>query len=131
MKLRPIGNGSSCGESDMVIKDLDLELKVDAMMRDFLDPSWWKDLRKKMSSKILSCGDRSCWKTFKPVASLIAKGKLKKYRRILSLFSPSRSSESTSFKKSLREINGILVALMATFGVISKSTNRIRVSYGG
>nr|GEV70895.1 reverse transcriptase domain-containing protein [Tanacetum cinerariifolium] len=29
-------NGSSCDEIDMVIKDLDLELKVDAMMRDFL-----------------------------------------------------------------------------------------------
>nr|GEX34265.1 reverse transcriptase domain-containing protein [Tanacetum cinerariifolium] len=32
-------NGSSCGGSDMVIKDLDLELKVDAMMRDFLERS--------------------------------------------------------------------------------------------
>ncbi|GJW80697.1 hypothetical protein Tco_0144672 [Tanacetum coccineum] len=30
-------NGSSCGGSDMVIKDLDMEPKVDAMMRDFLD----------------------------------------------------------------------------------------------
>nr|GEZ17056.1 hypothetical protein [Tanacetum cinerariifolium] len=30
-------NGSSCGGSDMVIKDLDLEKKIDAMMRDFLD----------------------------------------------------------------------------------------------
>ncbi|GJR01984.1 hypothetical protein Tco_0524968 [Tanacetum coccineum] len=82
--LRPISNGSSCGKSDMVIKDLDLELKVDAMMRDFLDPSWWKDLSKKTSSKILSCGDRSFWKTFKPIASLIAKGKLKKCKHVLS-----------------------------------------------
>nr|GEU49764.1 retrotransposon Gag domain, retroviral aspartyl protease [Tanacetum cinerariifolium] len=51
--------GSPCGGSDMVIKDLDLEPKVDAMMRDFLE-------------------------------------------HVLSLFAPSRSSESTSFKKSLR-----------------------------
>ncbi|GKA63889.1 hypothetical protein Tco_0763495, partial [Tanacetum coccineum] len=29
-------NGSSCDGIDMVIKDLDLEPKVDAMMRDFL-----------------------------------------------------------------------------------------------
>nr|GEV00253.1 putative reverse transcriptase domain, ribonuclease H-like domain, aspartic peptidase domain protein [Tanacetum cinerariifolium] len=30
-------NGSSCDGSDMLIKDLDLEPKIDAMMRDFLD----------------------------------------------------------------------------------------------
>ncbi|GKE15316.1 hypothetical protein Tco_1422893, partial [Tanacetum coccineum] len=42
-------NGSSCGGIDMVIKDLDLEPKIDAMMRDFLDPSWWKELSKEMS----------------------------------------------------------------------------------
>ncbi|GKF46875.1 hypothetical protein Tco_0136677, partial [Tanacetum coccineum] len=64
--------GSSCGGSDMVIKNLDLEPKIDAMMRDFLDPSRWKELRKETSSKILPCGDGSCWKTLKPVASLIA-----------------------------------------------------------
>ncbi|GKG11314.1 hypothetical protein Tco_0342714, partial [Tanacetum coccineum] len=29
-------NGSSCDGIDMVIKDLDLEPKIDAMMRDFL-----------------------------------------------------------------------------------------------
>nr|GEW27882.1 reverse transcriptase domain-containing protein [Tanacetum cinerariifolium] len=66
-------NGSSCGESDMVIKDLDLEPNVDAMMRDFLEislrsfaiPSEWKELSKETRSK-------------------------------------SRSTESISFKKSLR-----------------------------
>nr|GEW62515.1 zinc finger, CCHC-type [Tanacetum cinerariifolium] len=62
-------NGSSCDGIDMVIKNLDLEPKVDAMMRDFL--------YKETSTKILPCGDGSCWKTFKPVVSLIAKGKLK------------------------------------------------------
>ncbi|GKB46930.1 hypothetical protein Tco_0897683 [Tanacetum coccineum] len=65
------------GRNDMVIKDLDLEPKIDAMMRDFLDPSRWKELSKETSSKILLCGDGSCCKTFKLVASLIAKGKLK------------------------------------------------------
>ncbi|GKA36074.1 hypothetical protein Tco_0722565 [Tanacetum coccineum] len=70
-------NGSSCGGIDMVIKDLDLEPKIDAMMRDFLDPSQWKELSKEMSCKILPYGDRSCWKTFKLIASLIAKGNLK------------------------------------------------------
>nr|GFB54808.1 hypothetical protein [Tanacetum cinerariifolium] len=53
------------------------EPKVDAMMRDFLDPSWWKESSKETSSKILPCGDGSGWKMFKLVASLIAKGKLK------------------------------------------------------
>ncbi|GJR95202.1 hypothetical protein Tco_0267376, partial [Tanacetum coccineum] len=67
-------DGSSCDGIDMVIKDLDLEPKNDAMTRDFLE---WKELSKETSSKILSCGDGSCWKTFKLVASLIAKGKLK------------------------------------------------------
>nr|GEU96599.1 hypothetical protein [Tanacetum cinerariifolium] len=37
----------------------------------------WKELSKEMGSKIPTCGDGSCWKTFKPIASLIAKGKLK------------------------------------------------------
>nr|GFB26503.1 hypothetical protein [Tanacetum cinerariifolium] len=70
-------SGSSCDGIDMVVKDLDLEPKVDAMMRKFLDPSWWKELSKETSSKILLCGDGSCWKTFKPLASLIEKRKLK------------------------------------------------------
>ncbi|GJX14981.1 hypothetical protein Tco_0206739 [Tanacetum coccineum] len=52
-------------------------------------------------------------------------------KRILSLFSPSRSSESASFRKSLRELDGIPVALVARFGVVSKSADRILVSYGG
>ncbi|GJQ88923.1 hypothetical protein Tco_0000062 [Tanacetum coccineum] len=70
-------DGSSCDESDMVINYLDLEPKIDAMMMDFLDPSRWKELSKETSSKILPCGDGSCWKTFKLVASLLGKEKLK------------------------------------------------------
>ncbi|GKA33313.1 hypothetical protein Tco_0719680 [Tanacetum coccineum] len=64
-------------KGDMIIKNLNLKPTIDAMMREFLDPSWWKELRKETSSKILPCGDESCWKTFKPITSLIAKGKLK------------------------------------------------------
>nr|GFB65090.1 hypothetical protein [Tanacetum cinerariifolium] len=36
-----------------------------------------KELSKETSSKILPYGDGSCWKTFKPIASLITKRKLK------------------------------------------------------
>nr|GEX82147.1 putative reverse transcriptase domain-containing protein [Tanacetum cinerariifolium] len=41
---------------------------------EFYDPSRWKELSKESSSKVLACGDGSCWKTFKPIASLIMKG---------------------------------------------------------
>ncbi|GJZ14111.1 hypothetical protein Tco_0549341 [Tanacetum coccineum] len=47
------------------------------IIAEFCGPSRWKELSKETSSKILPCGDGSCWKTFKPIASLIAKGKLK------------------------------------------------------
>nr|GEW98263.1 hypothetical protein [Tanacetum cinerariifolium] len=69
------GQCSSCGEMDMVIKDLDLEAKD--VITKFCSPSRWKELSKETSSKILPCGDGSCWKAFKPTASLIVKGKLK------------------------------------------------------
>nr|GEV96902.1 hypothetical protein [Tanacetum cinerariifolium] len=65
-------NGSSCDRIDTVMKNLDLEPKVDAMMRDFLDPSRWKELSKESGSKILPCRDGSCWKAFNPNATLIA-----------------------------------------------------------
>ncbi|GJR39473.1 hypothetical protein Tco_1215157 [Tanacetum coccineum] len=47
------------------------------IIAEFYSPSWWKELIKETSSKILPYGDGSCWKTFKLIASLIAKGKLK------------------------------------------------------
>ncbi|GKG35157.1 hypothetical protein Tco_0440311, partial [Tanacetum coccineum] len=64
-------------KGDMIIKNLHLKPTIDAMMRDFLYPSRWKELSKETSSKILPCGDGPCWKSFKPVSGLIAKGKLK------------------------------------------------------
>ncbi|GJX08375.1 hypothetical protein Tco_0196307 [Tanacetum coccineum] len=44
---------------------------------EFCGPSRWKELSKESGSKILPCSDGFYWKTFKPIASLIAKGKLK------------------------------------------------------
>ncbi|GJX47753.1 hypothetical protein Tco_0272943 [Tanacetum coccineum] len=48
-----------CALIDIVIKDLDLEPKIDAMMRDFLNSSWWKKLSKETGSGILLSGDGS------------------------------------------------------------------------
>ncbi|GJU17237.1 hypothetical protein Tco_1145203 [Tanacetum coccineum] len=62
---------------DMIIENLDLEPEINAMMRDFLNSSRWEELSKEIVSEILPSGDGSCGKTFKPIASLIAKGKLK------------------------------------------------------
>ncbi|GJY31451.1 hypothetical protein Tco_0414946 [Tanacetum coccineum] len=68
-------NGLFCDGIDMVIKNLDLKPKD--IIAEFYGPSWWKELSKESGSKILPCGDGSCWKAFKPIASLIPKGKLK------------------------------------------------------
>nr|GEV26877.1 hypothetical protein [Tanacetum cinerariifolium] len=66
-------------KGNMIIKNLDLDPTIDAMdiVAKFCGPSRWKELRKESDSKILPCGDGSCWKTLKLIASLIAKGKLK------------------------------------------------------
>ncbi|GKG35480.1 hypothetical protein Tco_0440634, partial [Tanacetum coccineum] len=47
------------------------------IIAEFYGPSRWKELSKKLGSKILPCGDGSSWKTFKSIASLITKGDLK------------------------------------------------------
>nr|GEV34528.1 hypothetical protein [Tanacetum cinerariifolium] len=47
------------------------------IVAEFCDPSRQKELSKESGSKILARGDGSCWKEFKPIAGLIAKGKLK------------------------------------------------------
>ncbi|GJY64046.1 hypothetical protein Tco_0465506 [Tanacetum coccineum] len=51
------------------------------VISELRSPSRWKELSKKIGSKILPVGDGSCGKTFKPIASLIAKGKINKRRR--------------------------------------------------
>ncbi|GJT43260.1 hypothetical protein Tco_0951975 [Tanacetum coccineum] len=63
-------NGSSCDGIDMVIKNLDLEPKD--VIAEFCGPSRWKELSKESGSKILPCGDGSCWKAFKIMSSITA-----------------------------------------------------------
>ncbi|GKA54633.1 hypothetical protein Tco_0753582 [Tanacetum coccineum] len=65
-----IVNSLPSGAVDMIVKDLDLEPKD--IIAKFCGPSRWKKLSKESGSKILPCGDGSCWKAFKPIASLIA-----------------------------------------------------------
>ncbi|GJY31221.1 hypothetical protein Tco_0414716 [Tanacetum coccineum] len=50
---------------------------LDKMEDKFSSPSRWNELSKETGSEILPSGDGSRGKTFKPIASLIAKGKLK------------------------------------------------------
>ncbi|GKE68252.1 hypothetical protein Tco_1526324, partial [Tanacetum coccineum] len=78
-------------KGDMIVKKLDLKPTIDAMMRDFLYPSRWKELSKETSNGIRS----------------------NRYHVI-----------------PYGELDGIPVALVARFGVISKSADRILVSYG-
>ncbi|GKB69042.1 hypothetical protein Tco_0930454, partial [Tanacetum coccineum] len=69
-------NGSSCDWIDMRFSMILLEHQD--IVAEFYDPFWWKELSKESGSETLPCGDGSCRKAFKPIASLIAKeGKLK------------------------------------------------------
>nr|GEX29498.1 hypothetical protein [Tanacetum cinerariifolium] len=128
-------DGLHCGRIDMVIKYSDLELKINAMMRVFLDPTHWKELSKKISSKILLCGDGSFWKTFKPIASLITKGKLKQIsnniERASVLHQPDGVESQRYHIVPFEELNGVSIALVATVRVVSKSTDRIFISREG
>ncbi|GKC43422.1 hypothetical protein Tco_1061144 [Tanacetum coccineum] len=47
-------------------------LEHQLIIAEFCVPFRWKELSKESGSKILPCGDGSCWKAFKPIASLIA-----------------------------------------------------------
>nr|GEY24456.1 hypothetical protein [Tanacetum cinerariifolium] len=51
-------NGVPCGLINMAIKDLDMEPKIDAIMRRFLNSSWWEKLSKEAGSEILLDGSR-------------------------------------------------------------------------
>ncbi|GJY81715.1 hypothetical protein Tco_0494466 [Tanacetum coccineum] len=92
----------------MVIKDLDLKPKIDVMVRDFLDPSWWKELSKETSSKILPYGDGSCWKTFKPFV-----------KRASVLHQPDGVRSQRHHIVPIEEINGVLIALVARVNIKS------------
>ncbi|GJY72772.1 putative reverse transcriptase domain-containing protein [Tanacetum coccineum] len=93
------------------------------VVTEFYSPSRWKELSKETSSKILLCGDGSCWKTFKLIASLIAKGKLKSTQ--------ARSSPICNIKVKWcrdrrgptlfhRELNGVPIALVASHVIDSE-----------
>ncbi|GJW65739.1 hypothetical protein Tco_0117623 [Tanacetum coccineum] len=98
---------------DMVIKYLDLEPKIDAMTRGFLDPHGEKNLSKEtkvlvwiLEPKVVEWELQFCTQT-NGVGS-------KEYHIV-----------------PFGELNGVPVALVARFGVISKSTDRIFISDGG
>ncbi|GKE47857.1 hypothetical protein Tco_1479115 [Tanacetum coccineum] len=60
-------------KGDIIVENLDLKPTIDAdIVAEFCGPSRWKELSKESGSKILPCADGSCWKTFRPIASLIA-----------------------------------------------------------
>ncbi|GJS09311.1 hypothetical protein Tco_0366107 [Tanacetum coccineum] len=95
---------------DLIIKDLDLEPKIDATMRDFLEmslrsvvvlPDVGLDTRTEVHGKSIR-------------------------------FAPSDGvgSQRHHFVP-IGDLNDVLIALVARSGVISKSTDRIIVSYGG
>ncbi|GKA34686.1 reverse transcriptase domain-containing protein [Tanacetum coccineum] len=120
-------NDDTCFSIDVVGNKKSIgHFQVD-IIAEFCNPSRWKELSKETSSKILPCGGGSCWKTFKPIARLITE-----VRGMSIRFVPTglcRIEEAP--RCSLRELDGILVALVARFGVISKNTDMIRVSHGG
>nr|GEY05126.1 copia protein [Tanacetum cinerariifolium] len=95
-------------------------------------PSRLKKLSKKTSSKILLSRDGSCWKTFDLIDSLIKKGKLKPKsdERASVLYQPDGNGSQRHHIVPIEELDGVSIALVARFGVISKSTDRIFVFHG-
>ncbi|GKA59236.1 hypothetical protein Tco_0758549 [Tanacetum coccineum] len=95
------------------------------VITEFCSPSRCKQLSKEMSSKILPCGDGSCWKTFKPIASLIS------VERASILHQPDGVRSQRHHIVLFGELNGVLIALVDMFGVVFKSTDRIFASHEG
>ncbi|GJY81037.1 hypothetical protein Tco_0493788 [Tanacetum coccineum] len=56
------------GEGDCLLMVRELLASREDIITEFCGPSLWKELSKESGSKILPCGDGSCWKTFKPIA---------------------------------------------------------------
>nr|GEV02127.1 reverse transcriptase domain-containing protein [Tanacetum cinerariifolium] len=80
------------GVINAVVKYLHLEPKINStdIVMEFYGPSRWKELSKESGSKILPCGDGSCWKAFKPIASLIASAfELVRADAIVNIVTPS------------------------------------------
>nr|GEZ12958.1 hypothetical protein [Tanacetum cinerariifolium] len=79
------------------------------------------ELSKEMSSKILLCGDGYYWKTFKLVACLIMKGKIKinisapkSVERASVLHQPNGVRSQMYHIVPYRELNGVSIALVAS-----------------
>nr|GFA72926.1 hypothetical protein [Tanacetum cinerariifolium] len=98
-------------KGNIIIKNLDLEPTIDAIRRDFLESSDSTILRKSLRCWFGS-SDQNPW-----IASVL------------------HQQDGVGSKRyhvvPYRELDGILVALVARFGVVSKSADRILVSHGG
>ncbi|GKE30803.1 hypothetical protein Tco_1446187, partial [Tanacetum coccineum] len=97
-------------KQDLIIKDLDLESKIDTTMRDFLEMS--------LRSVVVL-----------PDVGLDTRTEV--YGKSI-CFAPSDGVGSQRHHiVPIEDLNGVLIALVARSGVIFKSTDRIIVSYGG
>ncbi|GJU39937.1 hypothetical protein Tco_1192894 [Tanacetum coccineum] len=78
-------------KGDMIIKKLDLKPTIDAMMRDFLDHSWWKELSKETSSKCDNCALSRLFGRFCQVAEHQIEIRAFGYREVV-MSPPARAS---------------------------------------
>ncbi|GJS24597.1 hypothetical protein Tco_0453229 [Tanacetum coccineum] len=115
-------DGSAYGRIDIVIKDLDLELKIDAMK---------SMLQKETLLDVVGTSGCHCEVLQSFSAERIEQGN---ELHVLSLFATSRSNSVGSQRHHIvpfEELIGVSIALVARFRVISKSMDRIFVSHGG
>ncbi|GJT68699.1 hypothetical protein Tco_1020179 [Tanacetum coccineum] len=106
---------------DMIIMKLDLEPKIDAMMRDFwkfCSPSLWKELIKETIDVV---GTSGCHFRVLP----------KSVERASILHQSDGVGPQRHHIIPIGDLNGVSIALVARSGVISKSTDRIFISHGG
>ncbi|GJV21920.1 hypothetical protein Tco_1370940 [Tanacetum coccineum] len=89
------------------------------IIAEFCGPFWWKELSKESCSKILLCGDGSCWKAFKPISSLIAKTEDHGSEHPFFVPTDWLSDSKMVHVVPYGELDGIPVALVARFGVVS------------
>ncbi|GJX89707.1 hypothetical protein Tco_0341721, partial [Tanacetum coccineum] len=87
------------------------------IIAEFCGPSRWIELSKEMSSKILLCGDGSCWKTFKPIASLIVKCSIGKTRGLLSF--------SMGIGKQIASPNHVALSVISSISSSNEPKSRV------
>nr|GEY06360.1 hypothetical protein [Tanacetum cinerariifolium] len=117
-------NGSSCDGIGMVIKDLNLKPKIDAMMRDFLHSSRWEKLCRETSGEIIPSRDGSR-RTIKVNGFYNPKEVLKILDRVFGhksmectsvLHQPDGVGSQEGHIGSFGKLNGVLLALVARSG---------------